>query len=151
MATLTMQYYKRTGEMKDETLSFPLKDKPFGWTMNFIYTFVHLERMWCVGPTHARWHVWIEYLRWHGITVPQCCMSEGSRCWTIGESIVTVYVLGKWTCHTSRTFIFYFYLYANVLFTSQCEWWTTTSHYCRDTSWSTQQVPTLLRWTTCRY
>ena len=47
MATLTMQYYKRTGEMKDETLSFPLKDKPFGWTMNFIYFRLFRENVMC--------------------------------------------------------------------------------------------------------
>ena len=35
MATLTMQYYKRTGEMKDETLSFPFKDKPFGFSLDY--------------------------------------------------------------------------------------------------------------------
>ena len=29
MATLTMQYYKGMGEMKDETLSCPLKDYKF--------------------------------------------------------------------------------------------------------------------------
>ena len=31
MATLTMQHHKRTREMKDETLSYPLKHKPFGF------------------------------------------------------------------------------------------------------------------------
>ena len=31
MATLTMQHHKRTREMKGETLSYPLKHKPFGF------------------------------------------------------------------------------------------------------------------------
>ena len=48
MATLTMQYYKRTGELKDETLSSPLKDKPFGFKNPLhyeFYVFYYLERM----------------------------------------------------------------------------------------------------------
>ena len=82
----------------------------------WILSTCYLERMWCVGPTHAQWHVWIGYLRWQNHCTTVLYVWRLPRGWTIGELIVTVYILGKWTCHTSRTFIFYFYLYANVFF-----------------------------------
>ena len=40
---LTMQYYKRTGELKDETLSCSLKDKPFGFKNLLHYEFYLLS------------------------------------------------------------------------------------------------------------
>jgi len=145
MATLTMQYYKRTGEMKDETLSFPFKDKPFGfsWTMNFIYLLFRENVMcWSYPCTMAcvdRIPKMTESL-YHSVVCLKA--SKGLDYWWIDcDSVHTWQMNMPYQQDFYILFLFVCKCFFSVCF--QCGWWTTTSHYCRDNSWSTQQVPTL--------
>ena len=126
MTSLTMQYYTKGWENERWDTKLP---KPFGFKKFFglwiLSPFCYLERMRCVGPTHARWHVWIGYLRWQNRFTTVFYMFEGFQ------------EVGHWwiDCGSVRTWQMD-YMYANVNFVFSVD--DELQHlYCRDTSCST--------------